>query len=137
MNEIIESLKELVTNPYFVLFGSVTLIEIVPVKIRPWSMLLKWLGDRLSGDIRSDLTELKKDFEKTKAENMRWSILDFANSCRNRRQHSKEEWQHCIAQLKEYETYTKSKEIDNGVIEEDGEYLRKLYQERCERNDFL
>lgn len=137
MNEIMESLKELVTSPYFVIFGSVTVIEIVPVKIKPWSMLLTWLGDRLCGDIRRDLTEMKKEFEEYQAEDMRWSILDFANSCRNKERHSKEEWNHAISQLKKYETYTKKKHIDNGVIEEDGEYLRELYHERCIKNDFL
>ena len=137
MDELLGILKGIVTNPYILIFGSVTLIEVVPIKIKPWSWLMNWLGERLCGDIRRDLTEMKTEFEEYQAEDMRWSILDFANSCRKREQHSKEEWNHAISQLKKYETYTKIKHIDNGVIEEDGEYLRELYHERCIKNDFL
>lgn len=137
MNEFLEILKGIVTNPYVIIFGSVTLIEVVPIKIKPWSWLMNWLGERLCGDIRRALTEMKTEFEEYQAEDMRWSILDFARSCRKKEQHSKEEWNHAISQLKKYETYTKEKHIDNGVIEEDGEYLRELYHERCIKNDFL
>ena len=120
-----------------VILGLFTLIEITPVKINPWTKILRFLGNSINGDIRKDVTELKRDFEETKAKDMRWHILDFSNSCRHGRMHSREEWVHVIEQLKEYEVYTETKEIENGVIEEEAKYLRRLYQERCEKNDFL
>lgn len=134
---MVEFIKEMLSNPSLILFGSITLIQIAPIKINPWSRLFKWIGEQINGELRKDFSELKKDFEETNAENMRWNILDFANSCRNKTLHSKDEWQHVISQLKKYETYTEKKGIANGVIEEDGEYLRELYHERCIQNDFL
>ena len=88
-------------------------------------------------NLQSEIHTVKREFEIKNANDKRWDILDFANSCRNNRQHSREEWEHVIDQLKCYETYVKEHKIDNGVIEEETKYLRELYRERCIRNDFL
>lgn len=120
-----------------ILIGSVTIIQFSPIKLDPWTRLFEAIGNCINGDIKENLSELKRDFEETKANDMRWHILEFSNSCRSGVKHSKEEWMHVIEQLKQYETYVKEKEIDNGVIEEESKYLRSLYQERCNKNDFL
>ena len=134
---IIESTKELLTSPEVVLVGAVTLIEVAPIKINPWRKLLKWIGDVINGELRADVTEMKRDFEQTKANDMRWNILNFANSCRRGETHGKDEWRHVIAQIAEYEEYTEAKGIVNGVIDEDSHYLRELYMHRNKKNDFL
>lgn len=144
MLEIIESLKEFITSPGVVLFGAVTLIEIVPIKINPWKWLFSWIGKVVNAEdrkniqeMRKDLNELKRDFEEDKAKEKRWHILDFVNSCRHGRKHTREEWNHVITELADYESYTERKGIKNGVIEEDAKYLRKLYQENNDTNNFL
>ena len=141
---LIEYLKDIFTSPSVVILGAITLVEIVPIKINPWASLFKWIGKIINGDMqnqitemRSELTELKKDFECKKAEDMRWEILNFANSCRRGDRHGKDAWRHAMSQVAEYEAYTERKGIANGVIEEDTNYLRELYQERCRKNDFL
>lgn len=132
-----ELIKEILTHPTLLLVGAVTLIEIVPIKINPWKALFQWVGNCINGDLKSDLSEMKRDFEETKAQDKRWHILNFANTCRNGTLHSKDEWQHVISELKEYEAYTTKKGITNGVIEEDAKFLRELYRERNLKNDFL
>lgn len=134
---IIEWLKDLATNPFVVLFGSATLIEWTPIKLNPWKWLFSWIGNAINGDIQKDLLELKRDFEETKAQDKRWRILNFADTCRRGQQHTKEEWEHVISEVKEYEQYVKEKNLDNGVIEENSKYLRELYHERNVKNDFL
>lgn len=124
-------------NPWITILGTVTLIQIAPIRIDPWSTLLRWIRAALIGELESDVKELKKDFDEEKVNSKRWNILDFANSCRNGRLHTREEWQHVISQLKEYEVLTDQKGIENGVIEEEAKYLRKLYAERNDKNDFL
>ena len=121
-----------------------TLVEIAPIKINPWKTLFKYIGKVANSemntkmdDMQDDLKRLKRDFELKCANDKRWDILDFANACRHGRRHDKEEWEHVIDQLKEYETYVEEYEIANGVIEEDTKYLRGLYQERLEKNDFF
>lgn len=140
-NEVFEMfsqfIKWAVDNYGIVLLGSVTLIQIAPIKLNPWTKIFNYIGQCVNGEMRNDLAELKRDFEETKANDMRWNILNFAASCRKDEKHSREEWKHAIAQIKEYEEYTKTKHINNGVIEEDSKYLRSLYQDRCIKNDFL
>ena len=134
---MLESLLAFFTSPGVVLIGAVTLIQIVPIKINPWSALLRWVSDALYGDMRQDLSELKRDFEETKSNDMRWNILNFANSCRRHEEHGKDEWRHVMAQISEYEEYTEKKNIHNGVIEEDTRFLRELYHDRNVKNDFI
>ena len=131
INKLIE---EILTHPSIILVGVVTLVEIVPIKINPWKTLFQWIGNCITGELKSNLSEMKKDFEETKAQDKRWHILNFANTCRNGVLHSKDEWQHVISELGEY---TEKKGITNGVIEEDAKYLRELYHERNMKNDFL
>ncbi len=134
---MIETIKEFITNPGVILVGAITLFEVAPIKINPWKSLFKWIGNAIYGDMRKDLADLKRDFEETKAQDKRWRILEFTRSCRNGVRHSREEWKHAISELAEYEQYTKDKGITNGVIEEDSKFLRELYHERLEKNDFL
>lgn len=130
LDELLDWIKN---NLGIILIGSVTLIQIAPIKIDPWTTIGNWLN----GDIKKELSELKRDFEETKAQDKRWHILSFANSCRNGKRHSKDEWDHLITELKEYEQYTEKKDIPNGVFEEDAKFLRHLYHEISLENDFL
>lgn len=136
--ELIRHLLKFCTdNPWITLIGTVTLIQVAPIRVNPWNKLLSWVKSALIGELETDVKELKKDFENEKVSTKRWNILDFANTCRNGRLHTKEEWQHVISQLKEYEVFIDERQIENGVIEEEAKYLRKLYAERNEKNDFL
>ena len=128
-----------------IIFVLLTFVEIIPpIKIKPWSFLLNWLGKKLNGKLQEEVRtlntvvdKLKKDFEDKNAHDKRWSILDFANSCHNGRRHTKEEWGHVLNQLIFYEEYVKEHDIDNAVIEEETRYLRKLYRELLTDNAFI
>jgi len=127
-----------------IIFLVLTLVEITPVKVNPWSRLLRWAGKSLNGDLRKELESLKnevkvlkRDFEEKNAHDKRWSILDFANSCHNGRKHTKEEWEHVLNQLIFYEEYVEKNEIPNAVIEEETRYLRELYRELMAQNEFI
>lgn len=137
IKELIESLKEFFTNPGIIFVGVITIVEITPIKINPWRWLFTKIGNLLTGDLRKDLNEVKAELRETKVQNWRWNVLDFANSCRNGRRHSHDEWRHTISQLAEYENYIERNEITNGVFEEDARFLREQYQLHCKNNDFL
>ena len=119
-----------------VVFLALTLVEITPIKINPWTGLLHWIGKKINADLCSDLEKLKKDFEIKNANDLRWSILGFANSCRRGDRHSREEWEHAVDQMAFYEDYVKEHDIINGVITEDTRYLRELYHKISVENDF-
>lgn len=135
--EFLKGLYDFATNnSTLVLLGAVTLVEIAPIKVNPWGALLKWVGNIINGDLKADLSTLKKDFEESKADSMRWNILNFSRSCRYGEEHSEEEWSHVISQIKLYEAFCEERKIENGVIEETSVYLRELYHERLHKNDF-
>lgn len=133
LESLIKILNELFANPWVLIFGGITLIEWVPIKVHPW----KWIANLVFGDIRKDVQSLKNEVTEMKVQNWRWNVLDFANSCKNGRRHTLDEWKHCISQLAEYENYIARNDITNGVFEEDAKYLREGYQEHCKKNDFL
>jgi len=144
VNIVNNILQFVIDNPEFVFFGGITLLQIAPIKVDPWVKVLQWLGTMLNGDVQIQLDGLKADMENIKADfddkitsDMRWNILDFSNSCKNGRFHTKEEWHHVISQLGEYEKMIETKKIANGVMREEARYLKELYQERCQKNDFL
>ncbi len=120
-----------------------TLVEVTPIKINPWSVLLKWIGRKTNAELYSkvdalstDMEIFKKDFENKNANDLRWSILGFASSCRKGDRHSREEWKHVVEQMAFYEDYVEEKKITNGVIKEDTKYLRNLYHKISAENDF-
>ena len=136
--EALIKLAELMADNLTLTIGVVaSIVEVAPIKINPWSRIFNWIAEAIVGDLKKEFFEFKKDSEAKTADRMRWDILSFANSCRRGQEHSKDEWWHCISQIKEYEEYTQKKNIINGVIEEDSEYLRELYHERNLKNDFL
>ena len=134
MQTILNILKE---NLVFTILGAITLVQIAPIKIDPWSSLGRLIKLWLVGDIEADLKNLTTEVYEEKINNKRWNILNFTNSCRRNEKHTKEEWDHCISELKWYESYCEKKGIENGVIEESTKYLRDTYQDRLDKNDFL
>lgn len=134
---MLELIKELITNPGVIIVTVLSCVEIAPIKVNPWSWILSIIRHALYGDIKKELQEVKQELTETKVQNWRWNVLDFANSCRNGRRHSHDEWRHTISQLAEYESYIERNEITNGVFEEDAKYLREEYQKNSTNNDFL
>lgn len=144
LTDLINALDDILTNPTVVLIGATTLIQVAPIQFNPWSKILSWISEVINGDIRRDVTllvqrqeELKHDFEESKAQEKRWHILEFANSCRKGEKHDKEEWDHVITDLEDYEKYIAAKGLTNGVIGENAKYLRELYHDRLKDDDFL
>lgn len=130
-------------NPSITVFGVVTIIQIVPIRIDPWTCLLKWIGSVVTGPLRMQIDELeckidltRKMAEEHRAEEMRWDIRIFTDSCKHGEYHSKEEWRRIIAQLERYEAHVIKHSISNGVIKEETKYLRKQYEKRNSKNDF-
>lgn len=138
--EVIKELMTFITdNLAVVLLGTVTIVEVTPIKINPW----RWFGNLINGGLiekinrlEEEIATIKKDQAEDNAESMRCRILSFARSCRRHEIHDTEEWNNIISQIKKYETYVKERKIDNGVIEENSAYLRELYHERLKNDDF-
>ena len=120
-----------------ILVGLSVIVEVVPIKINPWSKLFHWVGNVMLGEFKSEMLTFKREQEEKNANDMRWAIINFANSCRRGEQHSKDAWRHVLNQISEYEDFTKKHNIINGVVDAESEYLHQLYKDRCIKNDFI
>lgn len=109
-------------------------IQITPgIKFNP----LTWLGNLFFGSLRKDLQEIRNQVDENEKDRIRWEVLDFANSCRNGRRHTKDEFQHIIALHDKYTALLAKTNDSNGVFDAEYEYIKDLYAERQRKNDFL
>ena len=141
---LLDIIKSYTADYWWLIVLIFSLVEIAPIKINPISTVLKWIGQCLYGELskkidvlEEEIHTVKREFEIKNANDWRWDILDFFNSARNGRRHSKEEWEHAIDQVKKYERHVEIHGIDNGVLEEASKWLRNEYQEHLYKNDFL
>lgn len=93
--------------------------------------------DSLETSLSKKIQDVSDRNDENEKDRIRWEILDFANSCRNGRKHSKEEYAHVIELKEKYERLLEKTGDKNGVFEEDFKYIEKLYAIRLENNDFL
>ena len=126
-------------------------IQISPIKLNPWSKLFKWIGKIITQESDKKIDELIKktdsleiniqtvqaNLNENEKDRIRWEILDFANSCRNGRRHTKDEFEHIITLNKKYKNLLTLTNDENGVFEVEYEYIKNLYAEKLKNNNFL
>lgn len=119
-------------------------IQIAPIKINPWSAVIKWIGKIIMNDacgkmdsLIAKVDKIESDVNNNEKDRIRWEILDFANSCRNNRKHTRDEFQHVVALHDKYKKLLEITHDKNGVFEVEYQYIKDLYAERMEKNDFL
>lgn len=106
-----------------------SLIQLAPVRINPWDSIFGWLGSKLNGKAEAELKELKKQVCDMWVASHRQSVLTFARETRAGVEHSSDEWTNVLNVIAEYERYVNTNNISNGIVKEDTEYIRRLYQE--------
>ncbi len=119
-------------------------VDISPIKWNPWKSLIGWIGKALTKDVRDELDGIKKDLALMKKEQtademdrIRSEVLDFANSCRLRRRHTKEEFDHIFALNDKYAGLLDETGQQNGRFEEAFGYIKELYRKCMAEDDFL
>lgn len=119
-----------------VLIIVLSLIEVSPIRWNPWDRILGWLGKKFNKDVHEELQETRdrlKMVEKQVSDmwvsGHRNAVLIFAREARAGMEHSPDEWVNVLNQAEEYEKYVHEHGITNGIVTQDTEYIRKLYQE--------
>lgn len=123
---------------------ALSLIQIAPIKINPWSAILQWIGNEINKDVKADLKSIHKEIDDIRAENdknearrLRANILDFANSCRNKRKHTKDEFENIARDYEDYMDIIKKRGMKNGFLEEEYSYIKDIFHECQRENSFL
>lgn len=129
-------------NEIFGISGGVTLIiltllQIAPVKINPWSWLARAVGRAINGELMADVKAIRADVDQNEIDRIRWEILDFSNSCYDGKRHSKEEFDHVIALNEKYHKLLKRRGETNGQLDLAYAYIEQLYKKCQLDGDFL
>ena len=106
-----------------------SLVQISPVKLNPWDSIFGWIGKKVNGVTEKRLDKLEKHIREMWINNHRQAILTFARECRADIEHSSDEWTNVLNVAEEYEKYVTENKVTNGIITQDTEYIRNLYQE--------
>ncbi len=83
------------------------------------------------------LNEIEKQNDMQTVRQIKAHVLDFANSCMNKRKHTKQDFDNIIAENAQYEKYVKKYKLENDVYKEDYAFIMKIYHQCQENNSFL
>lgn len=146
------NLQEILLSGGGVLVVLLSIVEISPIKINPWSSFVKWLGRAINADVIKGLDAVKETQaetrkrleahistdEKREADHCRARILRFNNELLREIPHTKEEFLDVLKDIDEYERYCRDhKDYANGRAVHAIANIGRVYDERLAKHDFL
>ena len=122
-----------------------TLIQVAPIKINPWSWLGKCIGRAINGEVIEKVETLTKDVAKNKADDdeqwaslSRTHILRFGDEIRHGVIHSKEHFDQVLLDIKKYVRYCEAHaDYENDVANATIDLIREKYRKCLDENKFL
>lgn len=155
MLEIIENISALGWTG--IVLCLLTLIQISPLKIDPWSWLAKKIGNALNQDVIKKQDDFQKEtqeyrkkndlqiknienaMQRRSAEDARNRILRFGDEIKSKQiRHSQEYYNQILADITDYESYCKEHpnfKNDRTIITD--QLIKESYKEHMNKNDFL
>ena len=127
LNEILSKLN--LGDLSILLFLVLSLIQISPVKINPWSAFGKWIRKQLS------LDEIKDDL----MDSRRTRILRFDDELIEKRQHRKDMFDAILIDCDKYKKYCDEHKggYVNSVADDSIKHIKEVYAELKRDNTFL
>lgn len=128
-----------------ILLVALTLIEIAPIKINPWSKIGKAVGRAINGDVIEKLDETRKTLDDhiraddaRNADMHRAAILRFNNELLRDIPHTREEFLEVLSEIDFYEQYCDThKEYINNRATRAVANIKRVYDDRLIKHDFL
>lgn len=133
------NLYEILANGGSLLLVLMTLTQIAPIKINPWSWLAKTVGKAMGlGAIEEKLDAHIEMDDRRSADGHRARILHFNNELLRDINHTKEEFTEVLREIDAYEKYCKDHpEYPNNRAVLAIENIREVYKDRLREHDFL
>lgn len=144
-------LKEIITLSGGGFVVLLTLIQIAPIKLNPWSWIAQRLGRAFNADVLTELDELKKEQEGTRtkledhiktdeenrADERRANILRFNNELVRGIPHTREEFLEILADIDVYERFCREHpDYKNNRAVHAIANIGRVYDERLKKHDF-
>lgn len=145
------NIQEIIWGGGGALIVLLSIVEISPIKINPWTALAKWLGRAINADVMKEIEVLKASQTKTQerledhisannereADNCRARILRFNNELIREIPHTKEEFWDVLKDIDNYGRYCREhKNYENGRARHAIANINRVYDIRLEKHDF-
>lgn len=146
------TIKEILLSGGGLLLLLLTLIQISPIKINPWSALARLLGKAINADVLQELDTVKDGQKETRkalddhirmddernADNHRQRILAFNNELLRDIPHTQEDFFEVLSEIDFYENYCKEhpKYKNNRALHAIA-HIGRVYDDRLQKHDFL
>jgi len=139
------SLQEIAAGGGGLLLVLMTLVQVAPVKINPWTALGKAVGRVVNGDVLDKLDGVEKRLEghirmddERNADWHRARILQFNTELLRAHKHTEEDFNEILYNIDCYERYCEDHpDYQNNRAVHAIWNIKRVYDERLEKHDFL
>lgn len=141
----IESIKQIGLYGGGALLALMTLIQITPIKINPWTWIGRCIGRAINGEVLEKVETLTRDVKQNKEDDdeqwaslSRTHILRFGDEILHGMSHSKEHFNQVLLDISKYEQYCESHpQYINNIATATIQQIKKTYQKCLDENNFL
>ena len=145
-------LKEYSGSIAIYLILAMSIIEITPIKINPWSKIFSFIGKLLNKEILDKMAELQNEvsdldkkmenleyrFNEKSAVDSRARIIRFGDEVSHGINHSRDNFQMIMRDITQYDQFCKDHpEFINNMTRITSERIEEDYKERDRKGDFL
>ena len=146
------TIEEMLVGGGGLLLVSMTLIQIAPIKVNPWSALARALGKAINKDVLDGLAEVKADQKEARrilddhirvddtrnADAHRARILQFNNELLRDIPHTREDFIEILEEIDFYERFCEEhKDYKNNRCTHAIANIGRVYDDRLRKHDFL
>ncbi len=146
------TLKEIVAGSGGVVLVLLTLLQVAPVKINPWSAIARWIGRALNSEVLKELADVRITQQVTAkklddhiaadevrhANRLRERILQFNNELLRNIPHTREDFIEILAVIDAYNSYCRTHEdYQNNRAIHAIKNIERVYDDRLAKRDFL
>lgn len=138
------SIGELIAGGGGALLILMTLIQIAPIKVNPWSAIAKLFGRAINGEVLDALKQTQQSLaahiqmdDERNADLHRTRILQFNNELIREIPHTREEFIEILQEIDAYEAYCKAHpEYPNSRAVHAIANIGRVYDDRLKKHDF-
>jgi hypothetical protein len=138
-------LKDLLISGGGGLLLLMTFVEIAPIKVNPWSTIVKWIGRGINAEVLAEVKSTRARLDKhiqaddeRNADDRRTRILRFNNELIRDIPHTREDFIDVLADIDVYEEYCrKHPDYKNNRAVHAIANIGRVYDERLAKHDFI
>ena len=147
---MVEAISELATSELAAKFALLcaalsTIIEISPIKLKPWTWLARRIGRAINGELMAKVDKLEQDIQQIDhdageryAKEVRARVLRFGDELIHDVRHSKEHFDDILQDITVYENYCdEHPEFENDRMQLTVQKIKETYKKCWEEHSFL